>query len=385
MLKNSFTLASVRLEAAPVLLWLRPRQNGARSQPTAMQRKPTMNDVARTAGVGTMTVSRVLNGSQHVTRATAERVLAVVAQLGYRPNEMARALRNSKSRTIGLLLPNLLDTFYATCAHALNIVAQEHGYTVLLTITNDDSTHEYTEAQRMLQRHVEGMIVIPADPELCRLGEPEFREVPVITLDRPLPNRGAGEVDCVITENQLGGRLVTEHLLQVHAVRRILFLGHKPGLYTMVRRCDGYAEAMRAAGLQPETDFQCTSEAAVARIIARALAKDDPPQAIFSANNLVTRYTLSALLRLRIRVPEQLALVGFDDLELSDLLHPALTVVRQPSEELGKAAGRLLFAKMRRQIPLEQISHTILPLEVLVRHSCGCAYDPFGVSGTLPA
>jgi LacI family transcriptional regulator len=169
-----------------------------------MQRKPTMNDVARAAGVGTMTVSRVLNGSQHVSPGAAERVRAAVAQLGYHPNEMARALRNYKSRTIGLLLPNLHDTFYANCAHALNLVAQEHDYTVLLTITNDDSVHEFNEAQRMMQRHVEGLIVIPASSELCRLGDREFRDIPVVSLDRPLLKSGEAEVDSVITDNESG-------------------------------------------------------------------------------------------------------------------------------------------------------------------------------------
>jgi LacI family transcriptional regulator len=336
-----------------------------------------MNDVARTAGVGTMTVSRVLNGSQHVSVPTAERVLAAVKELGYQPNEMARALRNSKSRTVGLLLPNLHDNFFATCAHALNVVAQEHGYTVLLTLTNDDSDQEYAEARRMQQRKVEGIVVIPADPELCRLGDREFRDIPVISLDRPVPNQGDGEVDYIITENERGCRLLTEHLIQVHSMQRILFLGHKPGLYTMVRRCDGYVAAMHAAGLQPECSFDGSSEPAVARILSEALARKDAPQALFSANNLVTRYMLSALLRLKIRVPEQIAMVGFDDLDLGDLLHPSLTVIRQPSQELGEAAGRLLFARLKHQIPLDTPSQTVLPVEALIRHSCGCFYDPF--------
>jgi LacI family transcriptional regulator len=344
-----------------------------------MERKPTMNDVARAAGVGTMTVSRVLNGSQHVSPPTAERVLAAVSQLGYEPNEMARALRNSKSRTIGLLVPNLHDVFYATCAHALNVVAQEHGYTVLLTLTNDDPAHEYAEARRMQQRKVEGIVVIPAEPEVCRLGAREFRDIPIVSLDRPLPDHGDGEVDYVITENERGARLVAEHLIQVHGMERIFFLGHKPGLYTMVRRYDGYVAAMCAAGLKPEASFAGSSEQAVAQILSAALQREHPPQALFSANNLVTRYILSGLLRLRVRVPEQIALVGFDDLELGDLLHPALTVVRQPIAELGHAAGRLLFAKLRRQIPLDRLSQTVLPVEPLIRHSCGCAYDPFGL------
>ncbi len=335
-----------------------------------------MNDVAHTAGVGTMTVSRVLNNSAHVSESTAARVRRAVAQLGYRPNEMARALRNSKSRTIGLLVPNLHDPFYATCAHALNMVASAHDYTVLLTLTNDDTDREYREAQRMLQRHVEGLVVIPAGSDRCRLGEPEFRDLPVVMLDRPLPSKGIGEADSVLTENEQGARLLTEHLLQVHGLSRILFLGHRSGLYTMERRWEGYASAMRAARHRPRGNFNCASEEDTLLVMRQALEQRNRPQAIFSGNNLTTRRILSAVLRLRCRVPEDLALVGFDDLELGDLLHPALTVVRQPAEELGKTAGRVLFAKMKGEVPLGEFSQTVLPVELLVRHSCGCPYRP---------
>ncbi len=343
-----------------------------------MQRKPTMNDVARLAGVGTMTVSRVLNGSQHVSEETAGRVREAVAQLGYHPNEMARALRNFKTRTVGLLLPNLYDSFYAVCAHSLNMVAKEHGYTVLLTLTNDDSVHEYQEARRMMQRHVEGLIVIPADSRLCRLGEDEFSEIPVVTLDRPIEDGPA--VDCVLTENETGGRLGTEHLLATHGLSRILFLGHKAELYTMQRRWDGYASAMRAAGLRPDQNLCCGSEESAVHILEQVFRRSAPPQAIFSANNLTTRHVLFALRRLRIRVPEDIALVGFDELELSDLLHPALTVIRQPAEELGRTAGRLLFSRMRMKKPSAftptATAPTVLPLNLVVRHSCGCTYEP---------
>ncbi len=339
-----------------------------------MQRKPTMNDVARTAGVGTMTVSRVLNGSPHVSDETAERVRQAVARLGYHPNEMARALRNFKSRTIGLLLPNLYDSFYAVCAHALNMVAQEHSYTVLLTLTNDDPHHEYEEAQRMMQRHVEGLVVVPADPRLCRLADAEFSGIPVVTLDRPI--EGGIEVDSVTTENENGARVATEHLIQVHGLKRIFFFGHKAGLFTMQRRCLGYTEAMQAHSLKPRQDFNCISEESAVTILAQVLAGKNRPQAIFSANNLTTRHVLFALQRLGQRIPEDIALIGFDELELSDLLHPALTVVRQPSQELGQTAGRMLFARMRKQAAGENLSRMVLPADLIVRHSCGCPYRP---------
>lgn len=340
-----------------------------------MQRKPTMTDVARLARVGTMTVSRVLNASQHVSPETARRVREAVARLGYRPNEMARALRNSKTRTIGLLVPNLHDTFFATCAHALNMVAKQHGYTVLLNLTNDDTEHEYNEAQRMMQRHVEGLVVIPADPDRCRLGSREFQEIPVVTLDRPLADSEC-HVDSVLTENEAGMRQATEHLIQVHGLQRILFIGHKPELYTMKVRYAGYASAMHAAGLTPRADSSCNSGENAVSIVQTALRQPEPPQAIISANNLTTRRVLSALLSLGLRVPEQLALAGFDDLELSDLLHPALTVVRQPVIALGQRAAQILFAKLQERVPLEEVAQVVLPAELVIRHSCGCAYQP---------
>lgn len=345
-----------------------------------MARKPTMNDVARIAGVGTMTVSRVLNGSEHVSAKTAERVRKAVAELGYHPNEMARALRNARSRTIGVLLPNLFDSFYASCAHHLNTVAKQHGYTVLLAITNDDPELEYTEARRMLQRHVEGIAVVTVDDSRSRLAEREFREVPMIALDRPLTTGGDQIVDTVVTENECGGKLATEHLIQVHGLKRIVFLGHKKGLYTMRQRSAGYAAAMREAGLEPEMRFDCDSKEAATEILSAAMASKQPPQAIFSANNLTTRRILSALLKLRLNIPEEIALVGFDEIELGDLLHPALTIVRQPTEELGLTAGKILFAKLLHEQPLDVISETILPVELIIRHSCGCAYEPGGFS-----
>ena len=144
----------------------------------------------------------------------------------------------------------------------------------------------------------------------------------------------------------------------------------------MRRRWDGYASAMRAAGLRPDGDFHCASEESAVKILEQVLRRNARPQAIFSANNLTTRHVLFALRRLRMRVPEDVALVGFDELELSDLLHPALTVIRQPAEALGRTAGRLLFSRMAKRAAPSESLQTVLPLDLVVRHSCGCSYEP---------
>src|SRR3984957_18450848 len=128
-----------------------------------------MADVARLAGVGTMTVSRVLSGTVRVSEETARRVQNAIDQLGYRPIELARAFRGQRSRTIGLIIPYLYDPFFANCAHAVTTVAKEHGYSVISTTSNEDPETEFAEAEQMLQRHVDGLLAIPAPVRNSRM------------------------------------------------------------------------------------------------------------------------------------------------------------------------------------------------------------------------
>ena len=134
-----------------------------------VHRKPTMSDVARLASVGTMTVSRVLSGSAGVTEETSRRVHTAVEQLGYRPNELARAFRGQRTNSIGLIIPYLYDSFFANCAHAVTTVAKERGYSVIITTSNEDPDLEFAEAERMLQRHVDGLVLIPSRFRQSRL------------------------------------------------------------------------------------------------------------------------------------------------------------------------------------------------------------------------
>jgi LacI family transcriptional regulator len=145
-----------------------------------------MSDVARLAGVGTMTVSRVLSGTVPVSPETAERVRTAIDQLRYRPNELARAFRGQKSRTIGLIIPYLYDPCFANCAHAVTTVAKEHGHSVIITTSNEDPGTEYEQAEQMLQRNVDGLVVIPAGFRDSRLSRALFGKTPVVVFDRPI-------------------------------------------------------------------------------------------------------------------------------------------------------------------------------------------------------
>jgi LacI family transcriptional regulator len=335
-----------------------------------VHRKPTMADVARLAGVGTMTVSRFLSGTVPVAEETARRVQNAIEQLGYRPNQLARAFRGQRSRSIGLIIPYLYDPFFANCAHAVTTVAKEHGYSVLTTTSNEDPDIEYAEVEQMLQRHVEGLVLIPSRFRQSRLTRSLFGRTPVVAFDRPVSDPS---VDVVLVENTSGSRRIVRHLIE-HGHKRIGFMGLSRSLYTINSRHVGYHRAMHEAGLQEDIFFGCNSREDTRRAVEELLNLKNRPTAFFSSNNLATRYVFAALLHLGVKVPADVALVGFDDFELAELTSPPLTVVRQPAQEMGRVATSLLFERIERGELPQTGTRIALPVEIVIRRSCGCKH-----------
>lgn len=345
----------------------------------SLERKPTMADVARLAEVGTMTVSRVLNGSAGVSEKTAERVRRAIKALRYQPNEVARSLRAVSSKTIGVIVPYLYDPFFATCAHAISSVARKHEYSVILTTSDETPELERQQADLMLRRQVDGIIAIPVAGNEQSYFEEAFARMPVVTLDRPAPSP---RFDSVLIPNRTGARTVVEHLIG-HGHKRIAFFGLNRTLYTMKARYAGYRDAMAAAGHQAEAYLDCESAEKTTELVRAMLQRKRPPTALFPANNLTMRYVLHALSVLGIEVPGQIALVGFDDFELADVLHPSLTVLRQPVYQMGETAANLLFQRIRGEGAAAAAQHIVLPVELVVRRSCGCRLrGSHGVKGS---
>lgn len=340
-----------------------------------MTRKSTIKDVASLAGVAPMTVSRLLNRSAHVSEEAAARVYSAIEKLGYHPNEMARALRGQKSRTIGIIVPYLYDPFFAMCAHAISSVARERGYSVILTTSNEDADIEFAEAQLMLRRHTEGLIVIPANSGRSRLSLPEFHSTHIVAVDRPLHDRRSCSV---VVENRTGAQSAVEHLISVHGHKRIAVAALNDHLYTFRTRLEGYTRAMQNAGLEPLPVLCCPTQEVATHTLLNALRGPQPPSAMFSANGLTTRYALRALLDAGVRIPADLALVAFDDFDMAEVLEPRLSVVRQPAQELGSVAANLLFDRLANSEPHQQGSKIVLPVEWVPRSSCGC-------NGSAPA
>jgi len=345
---------------------LKQSANGVRP----VHRKPTMKDVARLAGVGTMTVSRVLSGTVAVSPETAQRVQTAVGQLQYRPNVLARAFRGQETRSIGLIIPYLYDPFFANCAHAVTTVAKEQGYSVIITTSNEDPETELVEVEQMLQRHVDGMMVIPASFRHSRLTRALFGKTPVVAFDRPVSDPA---LDVVLVQNTMGARRIVEHLIE-HGHKCIGFMGLSRHLYTINARFLGYRRALQDAGLKEVSFFGCGSHEDTLRAVERNLRGAEAPTAFFTSNTLATRYVLDSLLHLGIKMPNDLALAAFDDFDLAELTSPPLTVVRQPAQEMGRVATNLLLDRIARGEVPKTGNRIVLPVEIVLRRSCGCKH-----------
>jgi LacI family transcriptional regulator len=329
-----------------------------------------MNDVARLAGVGTMTVSRVLNGTARVSEESARRVRKAIEQLKYRPNELARVFRSQKSQTIGLIIPYLYDPFFANCAHAVTTAAKEHGYSVIITTTDENPDAEYLAVEQMLQRHVSGLVMIPAQRPQSRLTRAMFGRTPVVAFDRPVSDQA---IDVVLVQNTAGSRRVTEHLIE-HGHKRITFMGLSRKLFTINARFQGYKRAMQDAGFEVDGFFGCDSQDDTLSALQAKLQGPNAPTAFFTSNTLATRYVLAGLITCGVKMAQDVALVGFDDFDLADLTSPPLTVVRQPAQEMGRVAASLLFERIARGELPQTGNRIVLPVEIVLRRSCGCKH-----------
>ncbi|WP_213807396.1 LacI family DNA-binding transcriptional regulator [Granulicella sp. dw_53] len=324
-----------------------------------------MRDVAALAGVSTMTVSRALSGSANVTEEVRDRIETAVRKLNYHPNEVARSLRHQRSKQIGIIVPNLLDPFFATCAHGASTIAKKNGYSVVIALSDDDSSVEREQVLSMARRHVEGIVLLPGacrhDPLLWRL-----RSAPVVVLDHPLED---APLDTVMVDNRCAAADAVRHLIRLRH-HKIIHLNMNPAAYTLQQRDQGYRDAMLEAGLVPQTLVVRDPSTEIIPIL-QDLRQKQRKLALFCSNNVITRNTLHAISALDLSIPQDVVLVGFDDFETADLLKPGITVIRQPILDLGKQGAEMLFRRIRSREETYDREQITLPLKLIIRGSCG--------------
>jgi LacI family transcriptional regulator len=327
----------------------------------------TLVDVARLAGVSLKTASRALNDSPELRPETGARVREAMARLGYQPNELARGLKAKRSVAIAMIVPNLADPFTSAAVQAVQEVARERGFAVILASSGGDFTLEEAELQIMLRRQIDGVVLIAASSGKSNLNLLLAKNVPIVVLDEPV--RGE-EVDTVTVTNRKSARAATEHLL-AHGYRRILAVGARPRLYTCSERVAGYRSAVRSAGAEPVELLVQHENDLTPELLSPFITGPNRVEAIFTLNWVCTMRVLRALNAENKKILKDFPLISFDDFELAEMIPPGLTVVRQPAHELGRQAANALFERIgdaRKQPPRK----IILDTEFIVRGSCGC-------------
>jgi len=337
----------------------------------------TLHDVAKRAGVSPMTVSRVVNGSDAVSPLLRERVEQALAETGYMPNKLARSLRARRTDTIALLLPDMTNPFFTTLAHGVETAAREAGLTMILANSDEDEDEEQRLAQMLLQRQVDGILVVTAGTgaetiRLCR-----DHDVPFVAVDR---RPEGAEADVVRTDSEAGAHKLGQLLVEL-GHRNMAALAGPASVPTAADRVAGFRRAVvTEAGLpEPLVLYGSFSIESGRDMALRAMATEPRPTAVFAANNFVAIGTQHALDELGLRVPEDVAVVGFDDLPEAMVTFPFLTVVAQPAFEIGLQSVALLLDRLAN--PDGPTRDVILPTRLVVRKSSGgpvTAADPVG-------
>jgi LacI family transcriptional regulator len=330
--------------------------------------RPTMRDVASTAGVSLKTVSRVVNREAGVRADTAARVESAIARLGFARNDVARSLRHGRANALGLVIEDVANPFYSVIVRAVEDAAHARSHILITGSCEEDAERERELVLRLLRRSVDALLIVPASNDHRYLLPEIGAGTPVVFLDRP--PRGI-EADSVLFDNVGGARDGVAHLLR-HGHERIAFVGDPPSMYTASERLAGYRAALREAGVEPDEELvragshdASAAERAVRELLA--LPRDRRPTALFTANN---RNTVGALRALR-GGDGSVALVGFDDFELADMLAVPVTVVRHDPTAMGRIGADLAYARLDGEDALPQ------------RHTIACELVARG-SGELP-
>ncbi|MGE5603636.1 MAG: LacI family DNA-binding transcriptional regulator [Nitrososphaerales archaeon] len=338
----------------------------------------TINDVAKRAGVSPVTVSRVLNGAPNVNAATRERVNRAIAELGYVPNIVARSLRSRRTRSLALILPDITNPFWPTVARGVEDAAQKGGYSVLLCNSDENADKQARYLEVVASQQVDGVIIAPCDSDPSKLAILRDRGVATVVIDRRIDD---WDVDTVRGDSVGGAHALVRHLVKLGHTR-IAMLSGPAETSTSQDRVAGYEAALMHAGLPVDSRLLRYGEfrEASGREMMQSLLADCPViTAVFAANNAIAVGALEALGERGIRVPQDMALVCFDDLSPASQLFPFLTVAEQPAYEMGLEAARLLLSALAAGAPLAP-RHVMLPCRLIVRHSCGSRLDEGSIS-----
>ena len=340
----------------------------------------TVLDVAQHAGVSAATVSRVLANKPHVRKETRQRVLASVEALGYQPNRVARSLRVRRSSIIGLIISDIQNPFFTSLVRAVEDVAYEHQYAIFLCNSDENLEKERLYIDLMCAERDAGVVISPTRETNTPCYKLVNAGIPVVTVDRRVLDL---DIDTVIVDNFGSSVKLTEHLIENGHTHIGAVFGPSETT-TGKERKRGHLHALSAHGIPLASDLICSGppkEPTGYQFAKRVLTQPNPPTALYAGNNLLAAGIMRAIHELELRIPQDIALVSFDELDWMSLVQPALTVIEQPTYKLGSTAARLLLTRIQDgHCPVQSI---VLKPNLRIRQSC-TYHEPLHSTGGAP-
>jgi LacI family transcriptional regulator, fructose operon transcriptional repressor len=326
----------------------------------------SVKDVAQLAGVSTATVSRVLSDKPYVSDEIRQRVLTAVETLDYRPNRVARSLRIQKTSTIGLIVSDIRNPFFTDISRAVEDYAHQNDYTVFLCNTDENPKKEKLYLDLMDAENVAGIILSPTRHTAQVFPQVYTSDIPVVVIDRRIPHP---ELDHVLIDNIEAAQKLVEHLIEDGHQRIAAIFGIAST--TGAERREGYLRALKAHGIKPIPDlsqFVEAKEEAGCEAVLKLLRLPEPPDAIFTTNSLLTAGALRAIHQRKLAIPDEIAIAGFDETRWTTLIVPPITVIAQPTQEIGQTATELLINRIND--PKRPYREVTLKGQLIIRQSC---------------
>jgi DNA-binding LacI/PurR family transcriptional regulator len=328
----------------------------------------TLFDLAKELNVSISTISRALSRPEVVAPATRERILAAVKEFGFQPNRIARSLRTQETKTIGIIIPDITNSFFGLIVKAIGEVAKAHDYTVIICNANEDPADEAQALEALRSRKVSGVINCPVGADLGLWRLLIAAGVPLVELDR---QSGLKDVDSVTFDDEEAAFLATEHLVAL-GHKRIATIAGPERLSNAAARVVGFEKSLRNSSLRQQPEYiergDFGGESGL-RAMKRLLSLRTPPTAIFVANSEMTGGAMGALREKNVQVPEELSIVGFYDARWACYLDPPLTMIDHPAEEMGKRAAELLLDRMEGSAEDRPSQAVVFPPKLVIRNS----------------
>ena len=327
----------------------------------------TLRDVAERAGVSTATVSHVINQTRFVSDELKARVYQAMRELNYRPDGIARSLRRRRTHNIGMIVPDIAHPFLAEVARGVEDTGFELGYNVILCDSAGDQEREADYIELLQEKKADGIVFVAAGESSSHIQALIEQEVPVVVCDRELPGV---EVDTVIADNVESGYQATVHLIEL-GHRRIGCIAGPQELNISSKRLQGYKAALEQHGIPlceeliVRGDFRYRGGYEAMR---QLLALDEPPTAVFACNDLMAIGAICAASQLKLRIPQDVAIIGCDDIALASFTNPRLTTIAQPKREMGAAAVEMLVERIKDKD--RPPTRRVLPTKLVLRDSC---------------